>query len=212
MLVSSLLVTATSMSASSAPACRSTVGNDAWPCTVRISRRSPRSRRRSPSVSTTVMSLASPERCSASVPPTWPAPRIMIFTWVLLQNRLFCADQPPLRGGIFAELGIIETVMTVDLRQQLPAVGLRQPERPFNGEFAGVGGAGQKGADVVAVLLRQGRAGGIQQDAAPCQGRPEGVEHLALQLRQCRDVVGLTGQFDVRMPADHARGRTGCIQ
>src|SRR5476649_1750083 len=47
MLVSSLLVTATSMSASSAPAWRSTVGNEARPCTVRMSSRSPRSRRRS---------------------------------------------------------------------------------------------------------------------------------------------------------------------
>ena len=46
MLVSSLLVTAMIMSASSAPARCNTRDATAWPCTVRISRRSCRSRSR----------------------------------------------------------------------------------------------------------------------------------------------------------------------
>src|SRR3569833_1084144 len=88
MLVSSLLVTARIMSASSAPARRSTSGWAAWPCTPRRSRRSCRSCRRWPSASTTVLSLASETRASATEEPTCPAPRMMIFTLLFRPRSL----------------------------------------------------------------------------------------------------------------------------
>ena len=68
---------------SAAPACSSTFGWAALPATVRMSRRSCRSRSSSSLVSTTVTSLASSRaRWYAAVRPTWPAPRMMIFTFV----------------------------------------------------------------------------------------------------------------------------------
>jgi hypothetical protein len=78
-LTSSLEVTATSMAASSAPACASTEGSEAWPTTVRMSSFSASSRSRWWSVSTTVMSLRSLASAAATEEPTWPAPRIRIF-------------------------------------------------------------------------------------------------------------------------------------
>src|SRR5882672_1159064 len=78
--VSSLCVTAIMRSQSSIPASRSTEGCAALPSTVRRSSRSCRLRSLAPSMSTTVMSLASDTRLSATVEPTWPAPRITIFT------------------------------------------------------------------------------------------------------------------------------------
>src|SRR5712664_3762199 len=77
-LVSSLCVTAIIMSQSSMPASSSTEGCAALPSTVRRSRRSRRLRSLVPSMSTTVMSLASDARLSATDEPTWPAPRITI--------------------------------------------------------------------------------------------------------------------------------------
>src|SRR6266581_7696546 len=78
-LVSSLCVTAIIMSQSSMPASSSTEGCAALPSTVRKSRRSWRPRNLVPSISTTVISLASDTRLSATDEPTWPAPRITIF-------------------------------------------------------------------------------------------------------------------------------------
>src|SRR4030081_1854060 len=78
-LVSSLCVTAIIMSQSSIPASTRTEGCAALPSTVRKSRRSWRLRSLVPSISTTVMSLASDTRLSATDEPTWPAPRITIF-------------------------------------------------------------------------------------------------------------------------------------
>src|SRR5438552_3643889 len=78
-LVSSLCVTAIIMSQSSMPASTSTEGCAALPTTVRKSRRSWRLRSLAASMSTTVMSLASDTRFSATEEPTWPAPRITIF-------------------------------------------------------------------------------------------------------------------------------------
>src|SRR5438552_1483681 len=78
-LVSSLCVTAIIMSQSSIPASISTEGCAALPSTVRKSRRSWRLRSLVASISTTVMSLASDTRLSATDEPTWPAPRITIF-------------------------------------------------------------------------------------------------------------------------------------
>jgi hypothetical protein len=81
MFTSSLEVSATSRSASPAPAASSTVGWAALPTTVRTSSRSCRSRSASSFTSTTVTSFASSrERCAAAVRPTWPAPRMRIFT------------------------------------------------------------------------------------------------------------------------------------
>src|SRR5882672_12795570 len=77
-LVSSLCVTAIIMSQSSIPASTSTEGCAALPSTVRKSSRSWRLRSLVPSISTTVMSLASDARFSATDEPTWPAPRITI--------------------------------------------------------------------------------------------------------------------------------------
>ena len=79
-LVWSDWVTAISRSASSAPASFRTRGDAALPQTVRISRRSRSAARYSSLVSTRVMSFASDTRFSATDAPTWPAPRMMIFT------------------------------------------------------------------------------------------------------------------------------------
>src|SRR5256886_8709767 len=78
-LVSWFGFTAIIMSQSSIPASISTEGCAALPSTVRKSRRSWRLRSLAASVSTTVMSLASDTRLSATDEPTWPAPRITIF-------------------------------------------------------------------------------------------------------------------------------------
>src|SRR5690606_28006764 len=211
MLVSSLLVTATSMSASSAPAWRSTVGKEPRPWMVRMSSRSLSSRRRSPSVSTTVMSLASLARCSARVPPTWPAPRMMIFTAVL-PCPCAAGESAPRAGGDLHQPGVVEAVMPLGLRQQLAAVGLLQAEAAGDVQLARTRGAGQEGADVSAVFFRQHRAGGVDQDAADLQGRPQGIQQFSLQPGQGADVLGLAGQLDVRVTTDHAGGRTGRIQ
>ena len=83
-LTSSLDVTATSRLASSAPACAITLGNEAWPTTVRMSSFSASSRSFWWSVSTTVMSLFSPASDAATDEPTCPAPRIRIFMITLI--------------------------------------------------------------------------------------------------------------------------------
>src|SRR3989338_10375822 len=214
MLTSSLLVTAISMSASSAPAWRSTVGREPRPWMVRISRRSPRLRRRSPSVSTTVMSLASLARCSARVPPTWPAPRMMIFKLSLLWGGRLPTDDVSIAWacGDLDQLGIIETVMAVRLGQQLPAMGLGEAEGPGYGQFAGTAGAGEEGGYHLGVLGRQGRTGGIEQHAADRQGWPQRIEQFALQLGQGEYFLGLEGQLDVRMAADHPGGRAWRVE
>src|SRR3990170_218026 len=79
MLTSSLCVTASMMSVSTIPACSSIEGCAAFPVRVRKSSLSCNWRSFSPSVSTMVMSLASPARLSATVEPTCPAPSIKIF-------------------------------------------------------------------------------------------------------------------------------------
>src|SRR5450830_188647 len=206
MLVSSLLVTATSMSASSAPALRSTIGNDARPCTVRISRRSPRLHRRSASVSTTVMSLASPAKCSASVPPTCPAPRMMIFIRSLPLNRSAAC------GGDLDQLGVVEAIVPAFLRQQLATVGLLDAGCRSEVQLPCAAGAGEEGCDDLGVLGGQGGAGGVKQDAADFQGWPQRVEQFALQHGEGGDVVGLAGQLDVRVATDHAGGGTRRVE
>src|SRR6267154_3952871 len=86
-LVSSLCVTAIIMSQSSIPASTSTDGCAALPTTVRKSRRSWRLRSLEASISTTVMSLASDTRFSATDEPTCPAPRITIFKLEIRAKR-----------------------------------------------------------------------------------------------------------------------------
>lgn len=78
-LIWSLGVTAMIMSASSAPALRMTDGTAPLPVTVRRSSLSCSIARRAASLSTTVMSFSSDTRPSATLAPTWPAPRIMTF-------------------------------------------------------------------------------------------------------------------------------------
>jgi hypothetical protein len=70
------------MSASSMPASRSTLGWMPLPTTPRRSSRSCSSRRRTGSVSMTVMSLRSDSRLSATLSPTRPAPRMRILAAV----------------------------------------------------------------------------------------------------------------------------------
>src|SRR5204862_454040 len=95
-LVSSLCVTAIIMSQSSMPASTSTEGCAALPSTVRKSRRSWRLRSLVASISTTVMSLASDTRFSATDEPTWPAPRITIFkAETRVKKHAFYADSRP---------------------------------------------------------------------------------------------------------------------
>src|SRR3970282_1027807 len=95
-LVSSDWVTAISRSASSMPASVSTEGGEELPVTVRRSKRSGSARRRPPSTSTTVMSFCSETRLSATELPTWPAPRMTIFTPqpLLGKSVAFYSDSP----------------------------------------------------------------------------------------------------------------------
>ena len=92
-LVSSCEVQAISMSVSAAPASASTSGLMPLPTTPRRSKRVSRSRRRTPSVSMTVMSFFSPSRLSATLSPTRPAPKIRIF----IKNApcLYATYRPP---------------------------------------------------------------------------------------------------------------------
>src|SRR5438477_183826 len=78
-LVSSLCISAIIMAQSTMPSSTSIEGCAAQPSTVLKSRRSWRLRSLVASISTTVMSLASDTRLSATDEPTWPAPRITIF-------------------------------------------------------------------------------------------------------------------------------------
>ncbi len=77
--VSSLVVTAKSMSVSAAPASASSSGWAALPTTVRRSNWFWRFFSRSASMSTTVTSFFSETRLSATLAPTCPAPRMRIF-------------------------------------------------------------------------------------------------------------------------------------
>src|SRR3546814_7092194 len=79
---------------------------------------------------------------------------------------------------------------------------LLQAEAAREVQFARAGRAFEEGADHLAVLGRQHRAGGIEQHAADVQGRPQRIEHLALQRGKGGDVIGLARQLDVRMRSE----------
>src|SRR5580704_11088304 len=100
MLTSSLLVRATRMSVAAMPAASRMRGLAALPLTVRMSRRSCRSRKISSFVSMTVTSFASSrERWYAAVRPTCPAPKMMIFTSALLYtNEIGVRQHQPFRA------------------------------------------------------------------------------------------------------------------
>ncbi|MNS75045.1 hypothetical protein D3C72_1085420 [compost metagenome] len=103
-LVSSCEVQAISMSVSAAPASASTSGLMPLPTTPRRSKRVSRSRRRTPSVSMTVMSFFSPSRLSATLSPTRPAPKIRIFIknaprFNALSMATPCRGRPSLWGN-----------------------------------------------------------------------------------------------------------------
>src|SRR5262245_50346290 len=90
------------------PASTSTDGCAALPNTVRRFTRSCRLRSLAPSMSTTVMSFASDARLSATDEPTWPAPRITIFTSeVRAKKHAFYAEfpRPPKWASVFLAPG-----------------------------------------------------------------------------------------------------------
>ncbi|MNX96948.1 hypothetical protein D3C86_1292930 [compost metagenome] len=91
-------------------------------------------------------------------------------------------------------------------------MGLLDAGRRGEVQFAGARCAGEEGFDDFGVLGRQCGARGVEQNAAHLESYPHGVEQLALQHRQCGDVVGLTGQLDVRVTANHAGGRARRVQ
>src|SRR3990167_5350538 len=93
-LVSSAEAQAISMSASRAPAASSTEGWMPLPATPRRSSRSCNSRRRCGLVSMTVMSFFSDTRLSATLSPTRPAPRMMMFMAGIIRRL---ATGPPLQ-------------------------------------------------------------------------------------------------------------------
>src|SRR5205809_5420646 len=119
-LVSSLCVTAIIMSQSSIPASTSTEGCAALPSTVRKSRRSWRLRSLVPSISTTVMSLASDTRFSATDEPTWPAPRITIFKAGIRaknpESVFFSPGENPERFQLAVQVRALETASLGDAR------------------------------------------------------------------------------------------------
>src|SRR5690554_6418640 len=171
---------------------------------VRMSRRSPSTRRRVASTSTTVMSLASLASSAARLPPTCPAPRMMIFmdSSCYPRSALVQLDQS----------GQIETVMALWLGQQLATGGLGRALAHLDWQLPGTAVALQKGFDDSGVLLGQHRTGGIDQNAAYLEGLPQGIQQLALQGSQRGYVLGLAGQLDVRMTADHPGGGAGRVQ
>ena len=76
----------------------------------------------------------------------------------------------------------------------------------------GILGVSQEGADLVAVLFRQHRAGGIEQGTAAFELRPEGVQNAALELSQLADVLIPAQPLDVGVAADDAGGGAGGVQ
>ncbi|KAG1548554.1 hypothetical protein G6F50_013435 [Rhizopus delemar] len=70
----------------------------------------------------------------------------------------------------------------------------------------------EKRAHLVDVLGTQDRAGRIQQHAARAQHRPAGFQQARLHSHQRIDVLGAAVEHDIRLAADHAGGRTRCIQ
>src|SRR5262245_19238262 len=188
-LVSSDCVTAMTMSASSIPASTSVDGNEALPTTVRRSNLSCRSFSRAGWLSTSVMSFCSETRLSASVEPTWPAPRMTIFTTrVSVRRRILFrfraagasvlllrrpqpellqlavqvgALEPALLGEPADRALAREMVLEVRALERLARLPQRQVERqPGESRFAA--GCGQRPGDVVGadLLLEGGERGG----------------------------------------------------
>src|SRR5580698_3371824 len=130
MLTSSLLVSATRMSVEAIPAASRIRGLAALPFTVRMSRRSCRSRKISSLVSTTVTSFApSRERWYAAVRPTCPAPKMMIFTAKLLYtNEIGVRQHQPFRA-LPLEIDLYPGMRSVTLEiEHHPVAELRVPD------------------------------------------------------------------------------------
>ena len=138
MLVSSLLVTATSMSASSAPAWRNTVGNG--PCLARCGCRAVAEVAQAVAVGVDhgdVVGFAGQVlgQCAADLAGTEDdfhgRKRLVRFRST---------------GGYLDQLGIVEAIVALHLRQQLAAVGLFHAQGAGKVQFAGAGRAGEEAA------------------------------------------------------------------
>src|ERR1700722_20192065 len=130
MLTSSLLVNATRISVAAIPAASRMRGLAALPFTVRMSRRSCRSRRISSFVSMTVTSFASSrERWYAAVRQTCPAPKMMIFTAALLYtNEIGVRQHQPLRT-LPLEIDLDSGMRSIALEiEHHPIAELRMPD------------------------------------------------------------------------------------
>src|SRR2546426_8796143 len=169
-LVSSLCVTAIIMSQSSIPASTSTEGCAALPTTVRKSSRSWRLRSLVPSISTTVMSLASDARFSATDEPTWPAPRITIFkAEIRAKKHAFYAEL--VSESVFFSPG--ENAERFQLAVQVRAL-----------ETASFGNARNRAVHLCKMMLEVGSLEGL---AGLAQGEIErqlGLRGTACELRQ----------------------------
>src|SRR2546422_10218153 len=169
-LVSSLCVTAIIMSQSSIPASTSTEGCAALPSTVRKSRRSWRLRSLVPSISTTVMSLASDTRLSATDEPTWPAPRITIFkAEIRAKGHAFYAE--PVSESVFF------SPLEYGARFQLAV-------RVLSLESASFGNARNRAVHLCKMMLEVGSLEGLAGLAQREIERQVGLRGAARELRQ----------------------------
>src|SRR5229473_1721097 len=169
-LVSSLCVTAIIMSQSSMPASSSTEGCAALPSTVRKSRRSWRLRSLVSSISTTVMSLASDTRLSATDEPTWPAPRITIFkAGVRAKKHAFYAEL--VSESVFFSPG--ENAERFQLAVQVRAL-----------ETASFGNARNRAVHLCEMMLEVGSLEGLAGLAQGEIERQVGLRGAAYELRQ----------------------------
>src|SRR5712664_3532398 len=169
-LVSSLCVTAIIMSQSSMPASSSTEGCAALPSTVRRSRRSRRLRSLVPSISTTVMSLASDTRLSATDEPTWPAPRITILkAGARAKKHAFYAEL--VSESVFFSPG--ENAKRFQLAVQVRAL-----------QTAALGDARNRAVHLCEMMLEVGSLEGLAGLAQGEIERQVGLRGAACELRQ----------------------------
>src|SRR5690606_32178247 len=108
--------------------------------------------------------------------------------------------------------GEVEAVVAFRSREQLASKGAFYS--PLGGNFLVfcVAPGRQKGGDNLLVLLRQYRAGGIQQDAARLEALPQVTEQCCLNVAQLLYIGRAPQQLDIGVAANDTRGGARCVQ
>ncbi len=90
--------------------------------------------------------------------------------------------------------------------------GFLRQQLPRRGRCYRIGMAGEEGPGLLHPLLREHRAGDVQQFAAGPQQRPKRVEQRGLRGRERGNVGGATQPADVGVAAGDARGAAGRVE